>query len=72
MNHPWQQPITPFEVSIAGVDEWKRVLFIRPSGTRGWETITTSGNVWTSENAWIRPVSDDKERNNADICTARP
>ena len=59
MNHPWQQPVTPLEIAVTGVDEWKRVLFIRPCGDRGWQVITTTGSVWTSEKALIRPARLD-------------
>lgn len=59
MNHPWQQPITPLEIAVTGVDKWIRVLFIRPSGERGWQVISTTGCLWTSENALIRPARLD-------------
>jgi len=59
MNHLWQQPITPLEIAVTGVDKWIRVLFIRPSGERGWQVISTTGCLWTSENALIRPARLD-------------
>jgi hypothetical protein len=58
MNHPWQQPIRPLECWPQGAEECLYVLFIRPLTPRGWEVITTSGNVWTSDNAMIQPVQD--------------
>lgn len=61
MNHPWEQPIRPLEVSTYDKDHdyWYRVLFIRPSGSDfgGWEVITLSGCVWTSKDVMIREVT---------------
>lgn len=53
MNHPWQQPIRPLFVIPHGQSFKCDVLFIKPLHIRGWEVITTSGNVWSDENAMI-------------------
>jgi hypothetical protein len=56
MNHPWQQPIRPLEVKPDKSAIWCRVLFIRPRTPRGWEVIVESGNVWTSDDSFMREV----------------
>lgn len=57
MNLPWQQPIRPLEVLVPQSDLWVPVIFIRPRVDRGWEVITRSGSVWTSDQTIIREVT---------------
>ena len=56
MNLPWQQPIRRMEVRVPDSDLWVPVIFIRPRVDRGWEVITRSGTVWSSDKTIVREV----------------
>jgi hypothetical protein len=62
MNHPWQQPIRPLEVTPnSQPGHWYMVLFIRPispwgpaDNYGGWEVISEGGHVYRDENSMLR------------------
>jgi hypothetical protein len=42
------------EILVPDTDLWVRVVFIRPTGDRGWEAITQSGSLWSSSQTIMR------------------
>jgi len=55
MTTTWEQPIRPMEVYPHALEVWRPVLFIRAT-SKGWEAMSISGAIWSSEHASIREV----------------